>query len=93
MSPSTIKLSVPTESITILDIVPPTPPTSPYITQYELKNTVKYIHTSIKYLNENINTAIKAINNNITAMLAKIIDKTYKQDKQDEKTTELSSKL
>ena len=83
MYPSTSTLSRPTTSITTLSIVPYT---SPYITQYDLENAVKYIHTDIK-----------SFNNNITALFTELLDTNYKQDakldKQDKKITELSSKL
>ena len=60
--------------------------TSPYITQSDLNNTIKDIHTEIK-----------AFNDNITSLLAKLLDTNYKRDemldKQDEKITELLSKF
>ena len=69
MSPSTNTQYIPTSSITKLVIVPPN---SPYITQSDLDNTFKYIHTNIK-------AYIKAINYKITALLAKLNDRYYKK--------------
>ena len=83
MYTSTNTKSGSTTSITTLDIFLPS---SPYITQYDLENAVKYIHTDIK-----------SFNNNITALFTELLDTNYKQDakldKQDKKITELSSKL
>ena len=82
MSSSTNTQSVPTASITTLAIFPPTPPASPYITQSDLNNTSKDIHTGIK-----------AFNNNTTSLIVKLLDTNDKQDNKDEKITYISSKL
>ena len=66
MYTSTNTKSGSTTSITTLDIFLPN---SPYITQYDLDNTAKDIHTDIKYFN-----------NNITTMLTKLLDTNDKQD-------------
>ena len=93
MSPSTNTQSSPTAFIETLSIVPPTPPTSTYLIKYDLDNTIKYIHTEIKAFNKNIHNGMKAMNKNIAAMLVTLINKTDKQNNQEEKTTYLSSKL
>ena len=76
MSPSTNTRSGPTASITTLAIFPHT---SIYITQSDLDNTDRYVHTDIK-----------SFNDNITSLLTKILDTNDKQDaklyNQDEKS-------
>ena len=76
MYPSTNTQSSPTAYIETLDIVPLNPPASPYITKSDLHNTVKYIHTDIKY-------DFKATNNNIYSILATLADTHNKQKEQE----------
>ena len=66
MSPCTNTRSGPIASITTLYIAPPT---APYITHSDPDNTLKTIHSDIKYFNYNI-----------TALLKKLIDTNDKQD-------------
>ena len=81
MYPSTTTRSGPTASIKTLLIVPPTPPTSPYIKKYDLDNTDNYIHTDTKADIKATDENITAINKNIAAMLATLIDTKGKQYK------------
>ena len=92
MSPYTKIGTVPTYSIETLSIVPSTPPNSPYITKSDIDNTVNYIHNDIISYFKATNNNITAFNDNITAMIESLIDANYKQNKQEEKITELSSK-
>ena len=79
MYPSTNTQSSPTAYIEILDIVPPTPPASPYITKSYLHNTVNYINTDIKY-------DFKATNNNIYAILETLVDTHNKKKSKNRKS-------
>ena len=47
----------------------------------------------MKAFNNNMHTDMKSINDNITAILAALIHKNDNQNKQDDKTTEPSSRL
>ena len=80
--PSTNTRYGPTASITTLAIVPPT---STYITQYDLNNNVKYIHTDIKSFNKKIHTDIKALTTTsplwLQHLLIKMTSKTSKNRK------------
>ena len=93
MSVSTNTCSVPTTPIETISILTPTPPITPYLTIYELYDTIKYIHTEIKAFNENIHTDIKSIDYHIAYILATIIYTRVRTNKQDMKITYLSSKL
>ena len=100
MSSSTNTQSSPTYYIKNIYIFPSTPPASPYIKTSDLENTANYIHTEInsdyKLPNNkitDINYNITDINDNISAILATLADANNKQKKQEEKITELSSKI
>ena len=81
MYPSTNTLSGPIAPIEKNSVVPPTPPTSPYITKYDLDNTVNFIYTDIKADTKDINENITSINYNINTMLATLTDTNDKQKK------------
>ena len=59
----------------------------------DLGNTVNYIHTDTKYDFKSTNKNITAINNIIAAILATLADTNNKKNKQEEKITDISSKL
>ena len=89
MSPYKNTRSGYTASNETLDIVPPTSPTSPYLSTYDLSN----IHNFIKSMTEKHYFYMKALNHHISAMLAKLTDTSSKTDNQEEQLTEISFKL
>ena len=93
MSISTNTCSSPKALIETISILTPNPNITPYLTTYELDDTMKYIHTEIKAFNENIHTDIKSMNYPIAYILATIIYTRVRTNKQDMKITYLSSKL
>ena len=93
MSSSTNTQSSPTSYIKNIYIVPSTPPASPYIKTSDLENTANYIHTEINSDYKLPNNKITDINDNISAILATLADANNKQKNQEEKITELSSKI
>ena len=90
---STNTRSVLTYPIETIFIVPPTPTIKPYLKKSDLNDTKKYIHTDMKAYHEKTDTNIKCMNYHIAYILATPIDTIVKKNKQDEKITELSSKL
>ena len=92
MSSPTNTQSVPTSSDEIIAIfphIPPTSPTSLYLKQSDLDN----MHTDIKASNDKHHSEIKSTNKQISAMIATLTDTSVKTNKQEEKLTELSSKI
>ena len=85
MSFSTNTRYRPTSYIKTLDIFPPTPPTLRYITQPDLNNTFKYIHTDIKSDFKATNDNITSIYYNIASILAICFDTNNNQNKRGEK--------
>ena len=78
MSPSTNTCSGYTASKETLALVPPTSPTSPYLSKYYLDN----IHNDIKAMTERHHYDTKSLNYHISSMLAKLTDTSSKTDKQ-----------
>ena len=93
MYPSTNTRSDPTDPIETIAIVPTTLNITPYLTIYDLEDTIKYIHTYIKEFNHIIHTDKRYTNDQIASMITTIIDTSINTHKQYEKIIELSSKL
>ena len=82
MSPSTNTRSVPTPPTETIDIVPPIPPITDYITRSDLYDTIKHIHTNMKSYIEKNYINMKSMNDHIDSMLATPIGTSVKTNNQ-----------